>query len=79
MHAAGLQRGLLLLSFHTLGMPEQTERYRLNDLVIYCCYLVIQVQNLTQILKKKDHFEVNCILFLNQFPVLKQVKIVSEK
>jgi hypothetical protein len=31
MHAGGLQHGLLLLSFHTLGMPEQTERYTDNS------------------------------------------------
>lgn len=38
-------------------------------LAVISSYLVIQIQNLTLILKKEDYFEVNCILFLNLFPV----------
>lgn len=49
MHAGGLQHGLLPLLFHTLVMPEQTERLKgvnpllPNLLQIYLLKLVVTV------------------------------------
>lgn len=48
-------------------------------LAVISSYLVIQIQNLTLILKKEDYFEVNCILFLNLFHVLEHVNIIYQQ